>query len=223
MKRTRWIAGAVALSTVWAAFVGVRAADPPEGDVPGRPERGELRERLKNLTPEERQEKLKELREKRGALPDGPLREELQKFRDEIKNLPPEERDARIKEFREKHPNLQAGPGVNGRPDRAEIEKFRDEIKGLPPAERDAKMKEWRAKNRGALPALRDLPPEERQAKRQEIKARMQKRLEEFRKKKADGTITEQESRQLERMEEMTKRFEQAGGKPAVRRPPPAK
>jgi hypothetical protein len=97
-------------------------------------------------------------------------------------------------------------------------------------------MKEWREKNNGPAPSLRDMPPEERQAKRDEIKQRLLQRLEEFRKKKADGTITQPESRQLERMEEMVKRFEQGGpgvgtGRPAGpdgatppdRRPSPGK
>ncbi|HEY2953220.1 MAG TPA: hypothetical protein VGK40_11580 [Verrucomicrobiae bacterium] len=262
MMRTRLIAGTAALVTAWAALLTTRAAEQPEGAPLGQPGREELRERLKNLTPEERQEKLKEFRDKRGGLPEGLLRVELQKFHDEIKNLPPEEREARIKEFREKHPNLPVGPALIAGPERAEIEKFRDEIrnlppeerearikefreshpnlppsalarpnrvefekfretvKDLPPAERAAKMKAWREKNGGVPPALRDMPPDEREAKRNEIKERLQKRLEDFRKKKTDGTITEPESRQLERMEEMVKRFEQGGpglgtGRPA--------
>ena len=72
-------------------------------------------------------------------------------------------------------------------------------------------MKEWREKNGIDRPLLRDMPPEERQEKRTEIKERMVKRMEELRKKKADGSITEQETRMLQRMETMAKRVQEGG------------
>jgi DNA repair ATPase RecN len=53
------------------------------------------------LTPEERQKRLHEFREKHPAMA-GPVRDELEKHREELKKLPPEERQAKIKELREK-------------------------------------------------------------------------------------------------------------------------
>ncbi|MEO6183507.1 MAG: hypothetical protein ABIP71_10520 [Verrucomicrobiota bacterium] len=72
----------------------------------GRPNREELREKLKNLTPEERQAKMKEFREKH---PEGTASlerrgEEMKKMAKELgldpedlKNLPQDERRAKIK------------------------------------------------------------------------------------------------------------------------------
>jgi translation initiation factor 3 subunit A len=123
-----------------------------------------------------------------------PNREEL---REQLKNLSPEEREAKIKELREKR--------------RAEMEKTREELKKLPPEERAAKIKELREKRAAERPELKNLTPEEREAKRKEMKARMEQRLADLRKKKVDGTITPQEEKRLERMEEMGKRLEQNG------------
>jgi hypothetical protein len=52
-----------------------------------------------------------------------------------------------------------------------------------------------------------NLTPEERAAKQKAFQAK----LEELRKKKADGSITDEESEKLARMEEMSKRFTQGG------------
>ncbi len=76
-----------------------------------RPNREELREKLKNLTPEERQAKLKELREKH---PEGAANlerrgEEMKKMAkdlgldpEELKKLPEDERRAKVKAAAEK-------------------------------------------------------------------------------------------------------------------------
>jgi|1185.fasta_scaffold1217310_2 hypothetical protein len=60
---------------------------------------------------------------------------------------------------------------------------------------------------------IKGLSPEERDAKRKEMRERMQKQLAELRKKKADGSLNEAEKKRLERMEEVNKRFEQAGAR----------
>lgn len=132
----------------------------------------------------------------RPAIPEN-LREQWQK-------LSPEERQARIREFREQHPD-----GLLPK----EMEKRREELKGLSPEERQAKLKEWR-ENRGDRPLLRDLSPQEREAKRKELQQRFEKHHAELLKKKADGSVTPQEERRLQRMEELAKRFEQGGPRP---------
>jgi len=54
------------------------------------------------------------------------------------------------------------------------------------------------------------LTPEEREAKRKEIKGRLEKRICELRSKQTNATITTQETRELERREQILKRFDQA-------------
>jgi hypothetical protein len=102
----------------------VRAEDKPAAVKPAadktaeRPSREEIREQLKNLTPEEREAKIKELREKHG---DGAAGRDPEKFREEMKErakelglnyeelqkLPPEERRMKMREgFQKKHEEL---------------------------------------------------------------------------------------------------------------------
>lgn len=74
---------------------------------------------------------------------------------------------------------------TNGTPSRAEIERRREQMKSM--------------------------TPEERAAKRKEIKQRLEKRIAELQAKKANDSITPQESRELERREQILKRFEADG------------
>jgi hypothetical protein len=53
------------------------------------------------------------------------------------------------------------------------------------------------------------LTPEEREAKRKELKERLEKRIAELRIKRTNGALTSQETRELERREQILKRFEQ--------------
>jgi hypothetical protein len=157
------------------------AADEPKPPQP-RPSREELRAKFKNLTPEERQTKLREARERQA----GTNRIDL---------------DQRRREF----------------------QKFQDEVKNLPPAERQAKIKEWRQKHRLLQPDFRTLDPGQARAKRGELKKRVEQQLGELRKKKSDGTITEQESKRLDRMELMVERLDEGDPQPdAGALPPPA-
>ena len=66
---------------------------------PNRPDREALRERARNMSPEERQKAIREFRERHGL--GGTNRSELEKRREELKNLPPAEREARLKQLRE--------------------------------------------------------------------------------------------------------------------------
>jgi Skp family chaperone for outer membrane proteins len=108
------------------------------------------------------------------------------RLREELRKLPPEERQKRLRE---------------------EFEKRREELKQLPPAEREAKLKELR---QHLLERQRVMSPDERKAKRQEIKARFDKQLAELRSRKTNGTITAVESKRLERLEAIRRRFGQA-------------
>jgi len=93
-------------------------------------------------------------------------------------------------------------------------QKKREELKNLGPEERRAKWREDREKRE-------TWTPEQREAKRKELRERFDKRLTELQKKKTDATLTEQEAKQLERMEQMKKRFQQFGrsGGPPPKRP----
>lgn len=153
-----------------------RAAEAPDPTVPpGRQTREEMRERMKNLTPEERQKMMNQLRERAG------------------------------------------GTGLNG-PEmdkrRAEMEKMRQELKDLPPAERAARIQAFRETNTVLRPGVSNLRPEETEARRKQFQERIAKELEQLKAKKSAGTITEEESRRLERMTEWSKKLESvpAGG-----------
>ena len=94
--------------------------DPPPP--PNRPDPAALRERARNLSPEERQKMIREFREKRGLTRTN--RNEWERRREELKGLPPEEREAKLKALRQ------------------EIQQARGNFKLLSPEEREAKRKE---------------------------------------------------------------------------------
>ena len=143
----------------------------------------------KRLPPEQRRAAVEELRKQHP--------EAFEKLREEIKNLPPEERQKRLREFREKH----------GAPLRDELEKRREELKDLPPAERKEKLAEIRER---LAERRKQMSADERKAKRQEIQSRLDKQLALLREKKTNGTITASESKRLQRLEIIDRRFHQA-------------
>jgi hypothetical protein len=115
------------------------------------------------------------------------------------------------------------------RGNREDSEKRKDEWKKLSPEERDAKTKEWRKTNGGPSRGepekrreLKNMTPEEHAAKRKEIKERLERRIAELRAKQANATLSAQESRELERREQILKRFEQdMPGAPRIERAKP--
>lgn len=68
---------------------------------------------------------------------------------------------------------------------------------------------------RPVRPAVQQMTPEQREAQRKVWRERMQKTVDELKKKKTDGTITEQEAKRLESMEKWLQRMEQ-GPQPAT-------
>ena len=112
-----------ALMISWAIIVSPCVTGYSD-DQPARPTREQLRDQLKNLSPEEREAKLKELREKYSK--GNPDRALLEKKRDELKGLSPEEREAKIREWRLRgNTNL---PALR-RPTPEEIQAKRKELK----------------------------------------------------------------------------------------------
>jgi hypothetical protein len=109
-------------------------------------------------------------------------------------------------------------------------EKRKEERKKLAPDEHDGKGKDWRKTNGNPARVeilkrreeLKNMTPEERAAKRKEIKERLEKRIGELRFKQTNATLTAQETRELERREQILKRFEQEGpATPRIDRPKP--
>jgi hypothetical protein len=150
--------------------------------------------------------------------PQPPL--DRQQLREQLKNLTPEQRQAKLREMREQ----QLGTNrVEIEKRREAFQKLQEELKGLPPEERQARMREWREKQGLGRPGFRTIDTDQAKAKREELKKRIDQQLTELRKKKADGTITEQESKRLERMELMSKRLEErdASGTAPGGLPPP--
>jgi hypothetical protein len=131
-------------------------------------------------------------------------------LREQIKNLSPEQRQAKIRELRARQTGTNR---VDIEKRREQFQKLQEELKGVPPEERQARIQEWREKNGLGRPGFRALDSNQVNAKRGEMKARIDQQLTELRKKKTDGTITEQETKRLQRMELMSKRLGQ--GEPA--------
>src|SRR5436190_501064 len=118
----------------------------------------------------------------------------------------------------------------NGPVSRDGSERRREERKPLSLEDRESKMKEPRKTNGGLSRAesekrreqLKNMTPEERAAKRNEIKGRLEKRIGELRARQTNATITVQEMRELERREQILKRFERDGpALPRIERPKP--
>ena len=181
MTRTALLGSTTLLLAALGSTAALRAADEP-APPPGRPTREEIRESIKNLTPEERAARLKALREKGGL--GGPAADALLKRR-------------------------------------AEVEKLRGEIKVLPPEQREARIREWRETNALGRPALANVSAEEREARRKVFQKRIEEHLATINKKKADGSITEEETRRLQNMERMLKRLE-SGPRPPLGLPLPS-
>ncbi len=111
---------------------------------------------------------------------------------------------------------LRAGDSPEKQSGRERSDKRTEGRKNLSPEEREAKMKEWRKTNGGPSRAemdrrrdqLRNMTPEERAAKRKEIKGRLERRIAELKARQNEGGLTAQETRELERREQILKRFE---------------
>jgi uncharacterized membrane protein len=177
------------------------------------PSREQIRKELEGLPPEQREARMKEIRERMKNSP------EMQKLREEIMALPPEQREAKMKEIREKF-------AKEGAP-APEALKQREEFNKLAPEQREAKLKEMKEREAKA-PATGDfekrreefknLPPEQREAKMKEFREQFMARRTELEKKKAAGTLTPEEEKALDRMNELAKR----GGKDGQSRRPKA-
>jgi hypothetical protein len=97
MNSRKYLSCAVAAFIALGATHATRAADDTESK-DAQADRQQLREKLKNMTPEERQAAIKKWREEHPQA--AGRREELRKQREAAKNLTPEQREAKGKEMR---------------------------------------------------------------------------------------------------------------------------
>jgi hypothetical protein len=109
-----------------------------------------------------------------------------------LRDFSPDEREARFKEMEQRF-----GPAP-----------FTfDELRTMAPEERQTKMRQWREGRFG-------FTPEERQKRRLQIRQRLTRQIAELQKAKAAGKISEEERRQLERLELLASRFDRLGKPP---------
>ena len=155
-------------------------------------------------------------------------RERMARFQRELQNLPPEERAARINEMRRRYG---AGMSTGARESSQEIDlsrltpakrieflKLRRELSGLSAEERRSKLGEFLRKagvkpgksagpDEGGTrrPSSREVSDDERRQRFQQMLEQAQKHITILEKKKANGSLSEQEERQLERMKQIGK------------------
>ena len=103
------------------------------------------------------------------------------------KDLSPAERQWKLKQIRE----------TNGLPPLTA-----EDLRKLTPEERQAKIIEWRERNAPKF------SPEELAKRRLQINNRLANQVSELQKKKAKGSITDDERRRLERLEELSARMQ---------------
>jgi hypothetical protein len=107
------------------------------------------------------------------------------------KNLSPEEKQWKLKQIRE----------TNGLPPLTA-----EDMRKLTPEERQAKIIEWRERNAPKF------TPAEQVKRRLQINSRLASQISELQKKKANGSITDDERHRLERLEELNARMQQPVG-----------
>ena len=123
---------------------------------------------------------------------------------------------------------VRADEPAEKRPGKSESDKRKKEDKGVDRDDRDGKesRKTNHPPSRGdwekRREQLKNMSPEERLAKRKEIKERLEKRIAELRARQTNGTLSPQETRELERREQILKRFESDNvGGTRIERPKP--
>ncbi|MDA7916505.1 hypothetical protein N9B94_04650 [Verrucomicrobia bacterium] len=169
--------------------------------------REELRKELQGLSPEDREVRIKELRNSRGeqkglaaGAQESPERKALmEKIKKELEGLSPDERQKKMQELRSKAGQNGKG-GFMSQISDEERTKMREEFKNLSPEERRAKIQDFIKKGTGDRQGKfgsqrQGFNPETMKAHIQQLEA-----------KKADGTITDRERQMLERVTSMKNR-----------------
>lgn len=224
-KKTRFASGTgafVVFIILGMCVAGAAVAAAPAKELPSR---AEIRSQLKSLSPDERESKIMELRRRydspaqglggrRG--PDGGMnretRERMERIQRDLRNMTPAEREGRIAEMRRRRDQSMRAGGALGPQgadlsqltlaQREEFLKLRRKLQELPESERPAMLREFLSKL-GIDYAPGPNGAVDRAQQFRQMRERMQARVAELEKKHADGTINEQEKRQLERMKQL--------------------
>lgn len=81
------------------------------------------------------------------------------------------------------------------------------QLEKLTPAQREARIEKIRERRVAKARQEAQLTPAEKEIRRAQLQDRLRKRLEALRQKKASGSLTEPEQKQLKRLEEVAKGF----------------
>lgn len=198
------------------------------------PSRAEVREQLRQMSPADREAGINALRREYGVSsssasgvgPYGAMnrgaRQRMERLQREMRNLPADERRARLAEMRRRGAfNEVDRPGKDGAAlfsrltpmQREEFLKLRRQLQGQPEEERMARFREFYEKAGVSKPGAPEQPQ-----RNDRMRRAFQARLAELERKKTEGVITAEESRQLERMKGIG-RQRRPGNAPGDRRP----
>jgi len=169
-QRAGWLAPCLGIAFILGALHTQPACAAEEELEPPRPRPRpnleELRERLRNLTPEERQKLLNEFRERRG--PGGTNRSEWEAFREELRKLPPAQREERIQELRH------------------QLEEFPPQFRVLSPAERETKRQQMKER---VTAQIKQLKAKKAEGSLTEIEERRLQRMEQMATRLEQGLV----------------------------------
>lgn len=227
-----WRPAVVAMLLLGASIGGAAEQTQPPKEFPSR---ADVRKQLQNLGPEEREARINALRREfdspspmtQGRRPNGTMnreaRQRMERLRREMQNLSPEERQARLAELRRQGATPSparagdAGAAAFSRltpAQREEFLKLRRQLQALPEEERLARFREFFKQAGVSMNGDGGRSPSGNQRQQfQRMREQFQARMKELEKKKSDGTITEQEARQLERMKQSGDRGRKGGNR----------
>jgi len=225
-----WRSPVAVMLFLWASICGAAEQTPRTKEFPSR---ADIREQLQKLGPVEREARINALRREfdspspmtQGRRPNGAMnrdaRQRMERLRREFQNLSPEERQARLAELRRQGAAMSptragdAGAAAFSRltpAQREEFLKLRRQLQDLPEEERLARFREFFKQAGVSMNGEGDRSASGNQRQQfQRMREQFQARLKELEQKRSDGTITEQEARQLERMKQSGNRGRKEG------------
>jgi len=190
-----WRSPVAVMLFLWASICGAAEQTPRTKEFPSR---ADIREQLQKLGPVEREARINALRREfdspspmtQGRRPNWAMnrdaRQRMERLRREFQNLTPAQRE--------------------------EFLKLRRQLQDLPEEERLARFREFFKQAGVSMNGEGDRSASGNQRQQfQRMREQFQARLKELEQKRSDGTITEQEARQLERMKQSGNRGRKEG------------
>jgi hypothetical protein len=220
----QWLGATAGLCLVCALTVRAEegnAAAKQQGPGGGvsREEMEKFKEKLKDMTPEQRQEAIQKFREKHGQKGGGDFgganREEMEKLREKLKDMTPEQRQEAIKKFREKMGARGGGEGS---------EQMRERFKNMTPEQRREAMQKMGAKLKERIEQNDKLSAEQKK----EILSHMEKMKTEREKIMNDSSLNEEQKREAiqklhDKGREVMEKYRHIFGEERPHKGPPAK